>query len=105
MVTLPPLLIDEKERFVIMVGCGMIIYNLAEPFEPYQYDSQTSQWRELFREAEDYWWIEGVTQQDENTFHFIVDRNSDKAGTDKAGTDKAGTYALRFPTLAIQKLR
>lgn len=87
-------IIDEEERFVIMVGCGMIIYNLAEPFEPYRYDLQNSQWRELLREPKNPWWIEGIIQAENNTFHFTVDPNS----------DKAGTYAVIFPNLAIQKL-
>jgi hypothetical protein len=88
-------IIDEKERFVIMAGRGLIIYNLVQPFEPYRYDVQTSQWVEMFREERNCWWVESLTQKEENTFHFTTDPNS----------DKAGTYELTLPDLAIQKLR
>jgi hypothetical protein len=88
-------IIDEKERFVIMVGCGMIIYNLSEPFEPYQYDLPSSQWRELFREPKNSWWIESIIQTSENTFHFTVDPNS----------NEVGVYELTLPDLAIQRAR
>ena len=88
-------IIDENERFVIMAGCGIIIYKLAESFEPYQYDLQNSQWTELFREPKNHRWIESIIQTDQNTFHFTVDPNS----------NEAGTYELIFPNLAIQKVR
>ena len=80
-------IIDKKERFVIMIGCGMIIYNLKEPFQPYQYNLKTSQWKELFREVESHWWIESIIQTGENTFHFTVDPNS----------NEALSYELTFP--------
>ena len=88
-------IIDEKERFVIMVGYGMIIYNLQEPFQPYQYNLQTAQWKELFRETENHWWIESITQISENTFQFKVEPNS----------NEACTYELTFPNMAIQTVR
>ena len=87
-------IIDKEERSVIMIGCGMIIYNLSKPFEPYQYHLQSSQWKELFRNSGEQWWIETIVQKDENTFYFTVEPNS----------NEGGTYELRFPTLTIQKL-
>jgi hypothetical protein len=87
-------IIDEKEHFVIMAGCGLIIYNLVQPFEPYRYDVQTIQWVEMFREEPNRWWIESLAQKDETTFHFTVDSNS----------EEGGTYELTVPSLAIQKL-
>lgn len=88
-------IIDEKERFVIMAGCGIIIYNLEEPFQPYQYNLQTAQWKELFRETGNQWWIESIIQTGENAFHFTVDANS----------NEAGAYELTFPNMAIQIAR
>jgi len=47
--------IDPKERFCISIGCGIIKYNLCEPFEEYAYDKITPQWIEVGREGEDEW--------------------------------------------------
>lgn len=55
--------IDPEERFCITVGCGLIKYNLTEPFEDYMYDRNTSQWIEVGREGDIEWCdcIEAVT--------------------------------------------
>ena len=87
-------IVDKKERFVIMIGCGMIIYYLSEPFETYQYHLQNPQWKELFRTVDNQWWIETIIQKDENNFGFTVIHNS----------NESGTYELQFPALAIRKL-
>ena len=42
-------LIDRNERFVVMGGCGIIIYFLNEPWDTYSYDKKTPQWIELGR--------------------------------------------------------
>lgn len=47
--------IDPKERFCITVGCGIIKYNLAEPFEGYMYDRKTTQWIETGRVGDIEW--------------------------------------------------
>lgn len=55
--------IDPEEKFCITVGCGLIKYNLTEPFEGYMYDRNTSQWIEVGREGDIEWCdcIEEVT--------------------------------------------
>ena len=55
--------IDPEEKFCITVGCGLIKYNLTEPFESYMYDRNTSQWIEAGREGDIEWCdcIEEVT--------------------------------------------
>ena len=32
--------IDPEERFCITIGCGIIKYNLCEPFEGYMYNCE-----------------------------------------------------------------
>lgn len=87
-------IIDASEKFAIMVGCGLILYYLVEPFISYRYAEKTSQWVELFREEPDVW-IESVTQKDGVTFCFEVDPNS----------KQRGLYQLTMPDLLIEKLR
>ena len=55
--------IDPLERFCITIGCGIIKYNLTEPFEEYMYDMETPQWIEIGREGDIEWCdrIEEVT--------------------------------------------
>lgn len=87
--------IDGKERFVVVAGCGLIIYYFREPFEPYRYHVQTSQWIEMFRDKRAHWWIENLIQHNETTFHFVVDPNS----------REGGKYQLTLPDLTVQRLQ
>lgn len=86
--------IDEHERLVVMVGCGVIVYYLNEPFEPYRYDTETTQWTDVFREPAKTLWIESVVQRDANTFVVEVEANS----------EAAGSYTLTIEDLQIRKL-
>ena len=74
--------IDPIERFCITIGCGIIKYNLEEPFEEYMYDTVTPQWNEVGREDEIEWCdrIEMVTDsyiivssEGENPRRFRID--------------------------------
>ena len=47
-------LIDSAEKFVLMGGCGIIIYMLREPYEHYRYNYKTEQWIEISRESKRY---------------------------------------------------
>ena len=69
-------IIDFKERWGVVVGCGLIIYYFREPFEAYS-EKKSSQWDELFRTKDDEWWIETVYQVSENEIRFVVDPNSE----------------------------
>ena len=60
--------IDPEERFCLTVGCGIIKYNLCEPFEGYMYDGNTPQWIETGREGD----IEWCDRIDEVTEEYIV---------------------------------
>jgi hypothetical protein len=56
--------IDPEERFCIVIGCGIIKYNLEKPFDEYSYDTVTPQWIETGRTDEIEWCdkIEEVTE-------------------------------------------
>jgi hypothetical protein len=45
--------VDDAERWCVTVGCGVIVYKLAEPWLEYNYDLETDQWWEMYREPED----------------------------------------------------
>ena len=47
--------IDPEGKFCITIGCGIIKYNLCEPFEGYMYDRDTSQWIETGRKGDIVW--------------------------------------------------
>ena len=57
-------IIDDKERFCVIVGCGGIIYYLCNPYEEYSYDYDSGQWVEFGRDPENIKWFTGVRQID-----------------------------------------
>lgn len=65
--------ISSDERFCVMVGCGLIIYYIEEPFEEFSYNTSTSQWKELFRQRGKEWWIEDVEILNDSTIMFSVE--------------------------------
>ncbi|WP_336939292.1 hypothetical protein [Acinetobacter modestus] len=42
-------IIDQNEKWCAIGGCGLIIYFIQEPFTPYQYDQECSQYFEIHR--------------------------------------------------------
>lgn len=87
-------IIDRRERWCALAGCGLILYYLKEPFEPYEYNCSTRQWVEFHRTPPDEWWIESVRQEGENMVQFVVD----------PGSKEAGAYLLDTEKLRIQKI-
>jgi hypothetical protein len=73
-------IISNNECFCVMVGCGLIIYYLHEPFEEYRYNVSTNQWEELFRENGKTWWIEDVKNVDESTILISVEEVDNENG-------------------------
>ncbi|MBA3470728.1 MAG: hypothetical protein H0T53_13915, partial [Herpetosiphonaceae bacterium] len=73
-------LIDSAERWCIVGGCGLILYYLHAPFQPYSYHTDTPQWVEWFRSPPDVLWIDNVYQVDPDTVRFVVDPYSSGAG-------------------------
>lgn len=54
-------IISADEQYCLMFGCGVIIYYLKLPFEPFQYHTKSAQWEVWGREgnSEDVW-VENV---------------------------------------------
>jgi len=86
--------VDWKERWCVVVGAGLILYRLREPFLPYEYDRESEQWWEVHRHEPDIWWIEAVYQVSENDLRFVVDPYD----------NGAGVYELDTERLAIRRL-
>ena len=57
-------MISANEKYVVMGGCGLIVYYLKPPFESYCYGRTNNQYKEFFREANNIWWIEAIYQSD-----------------------------------------
>ena len=77
-------IIDEQERWIIGVGCGLVLYRLREPFGPYEcykeHQVHSDQWWEAHRYPPHDWSIEAVWQVTEDTVRFVVDVWSEHAG-------------------------
>lgn len=56
-------IISPTERYCIMVGCGVIIYQLKAPYAPYEYGKNTNQWKEWYRDGS--MWITDVVLQND----------------------------------------
>ena len=55
-------IISPNEQYCIMAGCGIIVYSLKEPFEQYEYEKNTNQWKEWHRDGDI--WIEDIVLKD-----------------------------------------
>jgi hypothetical protein len=86
--------IDYAERWCIIAGCGLILYYLNAPFQPYGYDSSTAQWVEWGRAKPDVLWVEAIYQVDADYVRFVVDPYD----------EKAGIYQLCIPDQRIVRL-
>jgi len=64
-------IIDKNEKFCVVVGCGVIVYRIKEPFQEYDYNKETEQWYEFGRGPEDYDYIDEVRQIDDTTVELI----------------------------------
>jgi len=73
-------IISKDEKYLVVAGCGLIIYRLKEPFREYGNDDADDQYFEFFRHPSDIWWINGLTQEisdvDWKYFRFVA-ANSD----------------------------
>ena len=73
-------MIDAEERWCVMVGCGLIVYRLGEPWAPYRYPSHVEgqrtpstihlgeQWWEYLRFEPDILWLDSVDPVDGERF-------------------------------------
>lgn len=69
-------MISRDEKYVVMAGCGLIIYKLQEPFAPYGENDIPGQFFEFFRDPSNNWWINGLHQtnidSDWKYFRFVA---------------------------------
>lgn len=73
-------IIDWNEKWVVVAGCGIILYHLRDPYVPYEYDKTTDQWWEAHRSAPEVWSIEQVYQVNDVTVRFVVEPETAHAG-------------------------
>ncbi len=64
-------LIDWNEKFCIVVGCGVIVYRLKEPFTSYMYDRDCDQWYEFGRGPENVDWIKSLKQVSDDEVELL----------------------------------
>lgn len=64
--------IDTDERFVVMYGCGIILYFLQPPFQEYSYETNTSQWLEWGR-IDPIMWVDKVILLDNHKMKVIFE--------------------------------
>jgi hypothetical protein len=74
-------MISSDENWCAIGGAGLIIYHLKNPFEPYQYDRQTSQWIEFGRNSDNIWRIESLNEISETQLIFATDPYGKCPGT------------------------
>lgn len=63
--------IDPDEKFCITIGCGIIKYNLVEPFEDYMYGRNTEQWIETGRDSNE--WFNCIEKDTDSYFTVSCD--------------------------------
>lgn len=55
-------IISKDEQYLVVAGCGIIVYRLAEPFNEYGSAAVVQQYAEFFREPPHHWWIRELHQ-------------------------------------------
>jgi hypothetical protein len=69
-------IISRDEKYVVMAGCGLIIYKLQEPFDEYGSDDSSGQYFEFYRDPPNNWWTNGLHQTqvdaDWKYFRFVA---------------------------------
>ena len=60
-------MISIDEKFCVVGGCGVIIYYLKEPYKSFQYNVESTQWKEWGREDENSTiWVNNIKYIDED---------------------------------------
>lgn len=57
-------IISLDEKYCVVIGCGLVVYFLKEPYQEYKYNLNTNQWKEWGRkDTENLIWIDSVKQK------------------------------------------
>jgi hypothetical protein len=88
--------IADDESYCAVGGYGLIIYYLAPPFNPYFNGIKNKNWKELYREKADTYWIETIYSMDfQQEIRFVVDLQDEL---------RKGLYRLNLQTFETEKL-
>jgi len=90
-------IISRGEKYLIMAGCGLIIYYLQEPFEQYLYDKSSTQYFYFFNEPSNIWSINGLRQED-------IDSDLDSFRFVAANDDGEFIYKMNAKTFEIEMI-
>lgn len=89
--------ISNDEKYCVVGGDGLIIYYLNEPFRGFENNKIVEQWKEVFREVDDVWWVCDIKGCMLNEWvKFRIDPNENE--------DRLGTYELNVYTLEVKKI-
>ncbi len=84
-------IISYCEHYVAMVGCGVIVYLLKEPFDEYNYETESAQYYEFHRYPDDIWWACGVHQNSVDSediwFRFYIETDTQKVAVYRANVE------------------
>lgn len=69
-------IISRDEKYLVVAGCGLIIYKLIEPFNEVGVAKSSPQYSEFFNDANNIWWVNGLHQIDIDSgwkyFRFVA---------------------------------
>lgn len=67
-------IISLDEKYCAIVGCGLVVYFLKEPYQEYEYNLNTNQWKEWGRNnTENLIWIDSVKQKNISTIEIEIE--------------------------------
>lgn len=82
-------MISPSEDICIIVGYGIIIYKLEEPFEEYEYNKSSGQWNEHFRENNNEIFFDSIEIVDDY-YASVIPEDNNKSQTSYKITFKTG---------------
>jgi len=90
-------IISRDEKYLVVAGCGLIIYRLVEPFNQNDNTENLTQYSEFFQEPENIWWVNRLHQTDIDSdwkyFRFVA-----------ANKDGEFIYKMNSENFSIEKI-
>ena len=86
--------IDWNEKWVVVVGYGLILYRLREPFSAYGHAKNSEQFWETSNSPPDILWIEAVYQASCSAVRFVVAPPNQGAGLYELDVDDCSIVRL-----------
>lgn len=67
-------LISKDEKYCVMCGAGVIIFYLNEPFDEYEYDTSSKQWKNWGRNCSNGTiWVKDIVQLDSEHIEIFIE--------------------------------